>query len=255
MRNINFRHLKGLIVLTTSLLTIIGSTTAYFTSTVNANGNEIIAGSVSLALDTTSTHESVSEPLWNTHAYNVAFDNNGVTEAVNTFESWSGALPGEFFSYYFGIRNLSNTDLKFKFRTTGEWQDLRDSPECVASSSAVTFKNIKLFGEGNDCELNVECKNIKDGLSDLASNWLYRPSTNTTSITQELVNNGSGFNFIYGTNNGLDSGENIVLGPSEFVVYKMDMSLDSSIDDCYQGANYEWGIELRGYQVTAPWTP
>lgn len=256
MRNIRFRHVKGFFVLVSAFLTITGSTTAYFTTTVNANGNEIIAGTVSLAMDTTSSHEFINDPIWNTHAYNVAFDNNGVTESVDSFEVWSEALPGDSFAYYLGVRNTSTTDLKFKFRPVGEWNNLRNDPLCVADPASVRFENLKIFGTGTDCSSNNECHNIKEGLANLSSSWTYRPNTTANNFIQSFENTGTGFVFLYGTSDGLSTGTNIVLAPSEFVVYKMDMKLDDEVvDDCYQGATYDWGVELKGYQTASPWTP
>jgi predicted ribosomally synthesized peptide with SipW-like signal peptide len=252
------RLFKAGIVSLTVMATITGSTFAYFTSTVQASGNKIQAGSLTVAVDTTKNHSAPSTPIFGTDAYEVAIDSNGTTvlnsDPTKRFESWTGAMPGDDgFDVWVGIRNPGNGPFVFKFRPEGSWTDIRETEECQADvvnprTDLISFENIVQYSSGSDCDASNECATIRDAL--LPIPFTYSPSATpiTYPASVKMVYGIDSFNYFFGSDDGLSGGARLALSPTQFVVYKMRMKMNPDASDCYQNATYNWALQVKGYQ-------
>ncbi|MFH1561332.1 MAG: SipW-dependent-type signal peptide-containing protein [Patescibacteria group bacterium] len=247
---------------------LVSATKAWFTSTVAAEDNEITTGELLLAIDSTRAHSYSG--VWNGgtgssygapyDAYNVVRDLDGVSDQREVFEPWTGAEPGVYvaytggtgqetpvagnFSVWLAVRNRGSLPFNYRSYALGEWTSvprMEAGGTCAGQSpdnNLVKVMNIHRYDVDatTGCNNHEECKNIRDGLMAVGS---WQPKSGVGA-------NDSGAVTGYYT-------ESIDLGEDEFVIYRVDLQLDESTDDCYQGATYLYDLVGEAKQLGASW--
>jgi len=254
--------LKSLLVLAIVVATTAGATGAYFTSNVIAADNEIVAGTLLLAVDT-AQNESYN-PVWNSQAgaWNVVGDTiNGVVVG-QPFITWDNAAPGEENSYYVGIRNRGTIPMNVRAQATGRWVSgprfgNPSFPSCPATASGanhalVSVAEVKLFAATptTGCDSEFGCRNIRDSLIGLGGGWAPVAGLTAGSVAAPT---GMFYGNTNGSTNSSAQGDLLALGAQEFVIYRVDAELSPATDNCYQGATYTFDLAVDGKQVNGTW--
>jgi predicted ribosomally synthesized peptide with SipW-like signal peptide len=263
---------KSLLVMSIALGTSVIGTGAYFTSTVSASNNQIVAGTLRLAIDSTQTHISGPHTWGFPNAYTIVEDDNGVSTQLNTLETWMNAAPGPYVpyvntvgadvlpdgnhSYWIAFRNKGTIPMKVKGNVTGgTWTPdagvLAANPTCTAAhlnsgTPTVAAPNVTFYGTtggSNICKSHEECENIYYGLT--SGPWTY---SSDPTIAGADINLTPPSSMVYLSSNGLSTGTPIVLKPSEFVIARVDGHFNTS-DNCYQGATYTYNLNGFAYQT------
>lgn len=255
--------LKSLLVLAIVVATTASATGAYFTSNVLAANNEIVAGTLLLAVDT--AQGTSYNPVWNSQAgaWNVVGDTiNGVVVG-QPFIDWTNAAPGTQNPYYVGIRNRGTIPMNVRAQATGRWVNIPRAgtaycPAAVlsdgtnANHALVSVASVTLLPTESTCTAENGCLNIEDSLQNLAAGWA--PLTGLTGGTVATPT-GMFYGNTNGTMNSSAQGDLLALGAQQFVVYRVNAELSPLTDNCYQGATYTFDLAVQGKQVndTTTW--
>lgn len=262
-----------------TLSLIVSASVAYFTSSGQATGNQIIVGTLRLAVDSTRTH--TNSGAWNLFdAYNLWYDLNGAQVGTQTLETWNGAAPDAYsaytaesgaddwpdgnYSYWIAYRNIGSIPMKVSGDVTGgAWVAdpalLPGDPTCTDGNlnlaPTVIPRNVHFYQPGN-CEGHEECANIHYGLTGLGT-W-------TPYTTFENGVAGYAFDYnnsrtpivapVYGSTDGTNAGIPIQLDANEFVIARIDVNFDNSLNagvdgNCYQGATFTYDLDGYAYQL------
>jgi predicted ribosomally synthesized peptide with SipW-like signal peptide len=277
--------LKSALVILIAVGTSVGATNAAFTSSVTAADNEIVAGTLRLAIDSTRAHIYATPYTWNGgfggagapyDSYTVVQDVNGVSTAGLPLETWTNAAPGTFVpyvyqpgadvladgnhSYWIALRNAGTVPLKVKANVTGgSWTMDPAVAATVACTGAdlnavptVSVRNVHIYATDN-CESHEECHNIYYGLKT-------GPWTNATTVAYDYYNPGytplSGP--VYASSNGTSGGTPIQINGQQFIVARVDVNFDDTlvapaIQNCYQGATFSYDLTGDATQVGGAW--
>jgi hypothetical protein len=285
--------LKSLLVLGLVATTLGGTTMAWFTSTVDVDASEISTGYLEMVVDSTDEHVSVgSEASYGDVAFKVgSYYQDGSLMSGDPLESWTIAEPGEYvaytneagedtydagnYSYWLAVRNIhkNGTGLPMKFRAIvdrGEWTampydradlDGDGDTDCSLSSAdpdLVQVVNFHRYATGA-CEGHDECENLYYALENAGFNHADGLTADNDGQGRPL---GSAGNYFYGTTHDVDSGwpaksyantNPLILEDSEFVIYRVDLNLSESADQCYQGATYEFDFLVEAAQDEMDW--
>ncbi len=263
--------LRSLLVISMVMLLSAGATKAWFTSEVIAEDNEIIVGSLMLALD--SSREHTYDGTWGLYqAYTVVEDVDGVSTQYETFEPWINAQPGIYVPYignsgadvlpagnksiWVAFRNKGSLPMKVAGSAAGSWYEVpRMDPggACdgqTPDDTLVVPRNVHFYASsGSDtanCENHEECRNIRDGL--MTGPWSYAQGVSVVDVSGDPISG-----VVYGSSDGTDTGTAFELEPNEFVIARIDFHLDESTDSCYQGATYHYDLTGYAYQLGQPW--
>jgi predicted ribosomally synthesized peptide with SipW-like signal peptide len=272
--------LKSVLVLTFLGLVTVGATRAWFTSSVTAADNEIVAGTLRLAVD--AGDPDTNGKTWGTDAWNVAYQSTdgSVVQKTTLFPTWEEAEPGTTYSYYMALRNLGSVPANIRFNTSGEWlsgprfgqylpgpdgvSDTTDDVYCPLTTQntgnngwpkanlAIKMNNIHQFASIN-CEGENGCLNLYYGLTS-------SHPTHHTNVAGISAGNRTGYNtdgWYYGVTGGGGSSTGNLYGLEqyEFAVYRIDMEFDGDADtgsipyDCLQGATYQFDINTQAKQA------
>jgi len=271
--------LKSLIVLGVVLSTV-GGSVAYFTSAGSATGNQIIAGTLRLAVDSTRTH--TYSGAWNLFdAYQLWEDVDGVATFYQTLETWTAAAPGSYavytaeagadawpdgnHSFWVAYRNAGTIPMKVSADVTGgSWTvdpaiQLANgtcNSSLLDSYSTVFPRNVHFYQSGaSGCENHEECQNLRDGLE----NGPWTPYTAFSDGTPAYAVDYSGnpiTGVVYASHNGTQAGVPMVLNSQEFVIARVDVNFDTTAagvnQNCYQGATFTYDLNGYAYQVGDP---
>ncbi len=252
--------LKSLLVMFIAGAIATTTTGAYFTSNVAAANNEIVAGTLLLAVDT--AQGTSYNPVWNSQAgaWNVVGDTiNGVVVG-QPFIDWTNAAPGTQNPYYVGIRNRGTIPMNVRASATGRWVSgprfgNGAFPSCPASAAVanhtlVSVASVTLLPTESTCTAENGCLNIEDSLQNLAAGWA--PLTGLTGGTVATPT-GMFYGNTNGTMNSSAQGDLLALGAQQFVVYRVNAELSPATDNCYQGATYTFDLAVDGKQVNGTW--
>jgi len=255
--------LKSLLVLAIVVATTASATGAYFTSNVIAADNEIVAGTLLLAVDT--AQNTSYNPVWNSlaGAWNVTGDTiNGVVPG-QPFLTWNNAAPGTENSYYVGIRNRGTIPMNVRAQATGRWVNIPRAgtaycPAAVlsdgtnANHALVSVAEVKLFAATptTGCDSEFGCRNIRDSLIGLGGGWAPVAGLTAGSVAAPT---GMFYGNTNGSTNSSAQGDLLALGAQEFVIYRVDAELSPLTDNCYQGATYTFDLAVDGKQVNGTW--
>lgn len=271
--------LKSLFTITVLSFVLFNVTGAWFTSSVTAEDNQIVAGDLRLAIDTPSMTEiGGTGSVWGIHAWNIKYQTEDGTldsGSGKKFAVWTDATPGESQDYYLGIRNLGNVPTHVRFKISGEWVNgprfgqtiqvvdhddgTQTQVNCPARTEWSTFWNraaekiiidsVNQYKSDN-CNGDQYCANIYYAYADHSVSQLAGLSANTrTSMIYG--------DWYYGTVEGSGVGSEIFynLGENEFALYKTTVKFDETdvvgyenYTDCLQGATYEMDVHLEGQQ-------
>jgi len=246
------RIIKSLLVLTVVLATAGTATRAWFTSQVTAADNQIVTGTLLLAIDSTRTHTYVG--TWGyPDAYVVVEDVDGVSTPYYTFEPWTNAEPGAYavydgvwprpagnFSAWLAIRNKGSLEENYRAYALGDWIDgpRFGTSGCPSLAGAVdmlvSVANVHRY-PSDDCQGSQECANLYYGLKT-------GPWTNKAGVTADNSGPVAGY-----------YNDFLSLAANEFVIYRVDFNLSSTADNCYQGATYEYDLVGQAKQLSAGW--
>lgn len=264
--------LKSLLVMAIVAGSVGGATGAYFTSTVSANNNQIVVGTLRLAIDSSRTH-TYAPHVWNPFdSYTVVQDVNGVSTNYNTLEPWLNAAPGPAapfahvtpeqtfpegnHSYWISLRNAGSIPMIVKANLgSGTWAvdpAVQAANETCTNThlneaSVLSVPNVTIYttdGMANICKSQQECENIYYGLTSLPG-WHY--------ATDPAVQVAGNYNIIPSSTTvhlsptGAGSAP-IVLNQNEFVIARVDLNFNTS-DNCFQGATYTYNLTGNAYQV------
>ncbi|MFH1244359.1 MAG: hypothetical protein V1487_02160 [bacterium] len=249
--------LKSLMVLGVVISTVAGATAAYFTTTVTATDNQITTGTLLLGLASSARHDVVAGD-----GYWVAQDVDGVDTPISPFEAWINAQPGTYLAYsdeagtdtddagntsrWVAVVNRGSLPVQYRAVAVGAWTILprisSDPANCgglgSGDASLVQISNIRRYANGGAvpaCLSHEECQNVR--------NWLTALGYTTTTSSATETGPVSGY---------FDESASVTLQPKEFQIYRVDLNLDSATDNCYQGATYEYDMQVQGKQVNAP---
>ncbi len=271
--------LKSILVLGFLGVVVVGATRAWFSSKVTASDNEIVAGTLRLAVD--AGDPVTTGRIWGTDAWNVAYQSTdgSVVQQTRLFPIWDEAEPGTTYSYYMGLRNVGSVPSNVRFNTSGEWvsgprfggtlagvdgiNGTTDDVYCPLitdntgvngwplANKAIKMNTIHQFASDN-CNSENGCLNLYYGLFSSHTT----PHTNVVGINSGNRTAYDG-GWYYGvTGGGGSSGGTLYeLGQYEFVVYRVDMEFDGDADtgsipyDCLQGAIYQLDINAQAKQA------
>lgn len=260
------RLLRAFLVMALVLATTGVATSAYFTSSVTAADNEIRTGTLMLALDSTRVHTYTTPPAWGgDNAYTVVEDVDGVSTAGQPFEPWLNAEPGTYvaysndsgadnlpagnFSVWLAIRNKGTISFNVGAEASGGWvlplPRQSTDPACAsvtADPTLVKVMNIYRYANGGavpSCLSHEECRNLRDAL--LTGPWTTVSGYSARSWTGPIA--------------GFWSDDEVAFDANEFGIYRIDLNLDSTTDNCYQGATYQYDLNGVAKQVGAPSFP
>lgn len=243
------RLFKAGFVFALVLVTAAGTTQAFFSSVAIASNNTITTGTLTLALDTTREHGTIAIPTFGPYPGSTAY--NVVTgDTINTsFEPFSGAIPGATpYSYWVSFRNASTVPFKFRANAGGHWSSLPNAgtgncPTLEGTDpSLVKVVETHLYDlDTTDCASIPSCKNLRDALD---ISWI--PKIGLTTSDTGPVPNGTDILGIYESGN---EHPDITLGSNEFVIYRIDLQLDTQADSCYQDATYQYALTGKAIQT------
>ncbi|MBD3279443.1 MAG: hypothetical protein GF390_01900 [Candidatus Pacebacteria bacterium] len=246
--------LKSLLVLAVVATTSVTSTQAYFTSEVTVEDNEIVVGTLLLALDAAQEDSYVG--TWgHPNAYNLVRENeDGSVTQTYTLEAWTNAAPGETNTYTVGIRNRGTLDMNVRAAATGAWVDgpRFGTGGCPSTADAdptlVSVSNVHQYAvtAGGGCESDNGCNNLRDGLASVGA-W-----TPVSGLT--AADSGSVVGWYHGDTDGGGDGDALyTLAESEYAVYQVEVTLSPATDNCYQGATYHFDLTAQGKQPAGAW--
>jgi len=274
--------LKSLLVLTLVAVTVTQATRAWFTSTVTAADNEIVVGTLRLAVD--AGDPETTGQVWGTDAWNVAYQaTDGEVVQNNYFPVWEEAEPGTTYSYYMTVRNVGSVPANVRFNTSGEWsegprfgQDLpgadgvsgtADDVYCPTTAEntgsngwpmanqAIVMNNIHQYAS-DFCESEDGCLNLYYGLT--SSHPTAHTNVAGISSGNRTAYNADGWYYGVTGGGGSEAGTPYALADHEFAVYRVDVEFDGDADtgnipyDCLQGATYLLDINTQAKQDLAP---
>lgn len=247
------RLVKAFLVLTMVLGITGTATSAYFTSSVTAADNEIVTGTLMLAIDSTQTH--TDNATWTfPHAYNVVRDVDGVVTKGNSLETWTNAEPGSYvtfsswprekgnFSYWVAVRNRGSLDMYYRLypNQAGAWSLTRTVDELgnscgTGDPSLVRVRNVHRYAvtPSGGCESDEECRNLRDALQGMAGYSWTPTTTSAIDVAGNPLNN---------------FGNDVLLKANEFAIYRVDMQLVTSAGNCYQDATYSYEVSGEARQ-------
>ncbi len=206
-----------------------------------------------LAIDSTKTHSYVG--TWGyPNAYVVVEDVDGVSIQYYTFEPWANAEPGVPVSYsswptaagnfsvWLAVRNKGTLPLnyRYKIKNTGDWIagsrfGTTGCPTLAGANDAlVAIVNVHRYPSDN-CQGSLECANLYYGLK--TGPWI-----NKTGVSSGDSNPGTAY-----------YDDTLSLAAQEFVVYRVDLNLNSGTSNCYQGATYQYSSLGQAKQLGAAW--
>ena len=247
------------------------SSVAYFTTSATASDNEITTGTLTLAVYSTALDTFSGAPG---DGYIVAEDVDGVSMDWTTdpgtytaLEAWTNAEPGAYATYgsyagtdnnngadtfnagnrsvWFGVVNTGSLPLDYRFNIDGDWTagDRFGTLSCPATpvdgdEALVSVERIRRYENGGatpGCQSHEECQNIRERLEFLSY-------VNTTSAAANLPAVALGVD--------VDEATPVTLEANQFQIYRVDFNLDTSTDNCYQGATYLYDLNVDGKQLT-----
>ncbi len=236
--------LKSLLVLTVVLATAGLGTRAWFTSEVTAQDNQITTGTLLLAVDSTDATDSYTPP--GTGYIVVEQNEDGSVSQHNTFPAWTVAAPGDTYSVYLAVRNKGSIPFNYRAAALGAWQDGAPrfgTGSCPvdgadADANLVSVVNVHRYVSGN-CESEPGCQNVRGWLN--TGPWTEKAGTSLYDSGPVTGYYEDGFASIW------------TLEPSEYVLYRVDLKLSNTTDDCYQGATYHYDLLGEAKQEGATW--
>jgi len=279
--------LKSLLVMLIAGATTVGATGAYFTSSVSAANNQIIAGTLRLALDSTRTHTTAS--TWNGglgpwgvpyDSYTFAYDNNGANWNNYTLEPWQNAAPGPYVTYtetqnggvgganlpdgnhswWISLRNIGSITMKAKMGVNGGgvWTVnpavQTANPTCTSAylatvaAGTVTAQNVTFYGTTAMSDICKADKECENIYYGLTGLGTWHYSTDPVIQGSDINVPGASLSTVYASSDGTHTGTPITLKPNEFVIARVDGNFNTS-DNCFQGATYTYNVTGNGYQV------
>lgn len=283
--------LKSLITIGVAAAAMVGSTGAYFTSSVSANNNQIVAGTLRLAIDSSRTHTTAS--TWNGgigpfgapfDSYVVAYDNNGVNLNLNPLEPWTNAAPGPYAAYnevangangadtladgnhswWVSLRNFGTIPMKAKLGVNGggTWTvnpavEAANPGVCTSAnlnlaSNTVTVKNVTFYGTTGGSNICKGNEECENIYFGLVGLGGWAYSSDSDIAGADVSVSGPSVSTAYASADGTNATSPIVLGPNQFVIARVDGNFDTS-DNCFQGATYTYNVTGNGYQVGDTW--
>jgi len=253
--------LKSLLVMVIALGVGVGATGAYFTSTVTAANNQIVAGTLALSIDSsdTVTNGGIAQVFGLPYSWQVAYQTpTGTVQSGTPFTPWTAAAPGDTNNYYVAIRNLGNVPAQVKSSVTGRWVSgprfgttLPDNTVCPldgpsADPTLVSVTNVRQFATGN-CLGETGCENLYYGLTNTGY-------TNASGIVMQ--DNAAPTGTFYSVTSGTPNQANVnrvTFGSSQFAIYRVTAALSGpNTNDCYQGATYTFDLTSSAKQVNDP---
>jgi predicted ribosomally synthesized peptide with SipW-like signal peptide len=244
--------LKSMLVIFAVMMLVVTSTYAWFTSTVTALNNEITVGTLQLAVD--EADGMTYGGVWGTDAWEVVRENaDGSVTQSTTFTPWVNAAPDDINPYYIGVRNRGTISANIRSYALGAWTAgprLNGTNGCpvLADANADLIKVATIHQYATTptggCESAIGCRNMRDALQ--TGSW-----TPVGGLTALDANNVTGLYFGTTTGTGLLADSYFALAENEFVVYRIDLQLDNTANDCYQGATYQFDFTVEGKQVAA----
>jgi predicted ribosomally synthesized peptide with SipW-like signal peptide len=264
--------IKSLLTIAVVSVATVQATGAYFTSTVSAENNQIEAGTLRLAIDSTQVHTNAADTWGFPIAYTVVEDVDGLSTQYNTLETWLNAAPGPYagytneagadswadgnYSYWVAFRNNSTISMKVSGDVdSGSWTiDPAVQAATLACQTAdlnatptVAARNVHFYAADN-CEGHEECENIYYGLK--TGPWNYANTfSNGVALYAVDVAGAPLTGEVYASHTGTNAGVPMQLDPQEFVIARIDVNFDNAaavgIENCYQGATFEY--DLNGY--------
>lgn len=249
------RLLRSFVIIVATLALVSGSTLAYFTSSIIAANNTITTGTLMLAIDSTQQHTTRTASWGYPNAYTVVEDVDGISNQSYTFEPWVNAQPGTYedpwtdswdrpagnFSVWLAVRNKGSLPLLARAYANGDWLTLpritSDPDECggmTPNPYLVKVRNIHRYAATptTGCENHIPCQSLRDSLE--TGPW--DPQTVTaTDVAGDPV---TGY-----------IGGDVTIDAGKYVIYRVDLQLDPSTDNCYQGATYSYNLNAEAIQA------
>lgn len=258
--------LKSFLVMATTLGVVAGATGAYFTSTVTAANNQIVAGTLRLAIDSSQVHTGGGNMWGFPYAYTVVQDIDGVSTLGTPLETWTNAAPAPYapfihlagtqtfqegnHSYWVAFRNAGTIPMKVKADVNGgAWtmsQAVKATTACsnvdLNQPGAVSVRDVYFYANDN-CEGQQECENIYYGLKT-------GPWTNAPIAALNVANAGNApiTGQVYASSTGLNAGVPVQIGGQQFIIARVDVNFDTN-NNCYQGATFTYNLNGYAHQM------
>lgn len=209
---------------------VVGSTSAYFTSSVSAEDNEIVTGTLRLVLHSAQDGQ----------AYRVAYDDpTGEYAGLNTapFPVLSNMTPGVEQYIYVSVSNWGTIPLNYRAMALGNWvdEDLDDS----SNNALMEVTEVRRLRPGSTtCSNSADCAALQGRLTNL----------NRTQVGGNHTLPGPVWGWFGDGYHGLSRS----LGADEFSIYRVGITLSTDAGNEYQGQEYNYLLMVDGKQTNAP---
>jgi predicted ribosomally synthesized peptide with SipW-like signal peptide len=278
--------LKSILVMSIALGTGVVGTGAFFTSNVQANNNQIVVGTLRLAIDSSRTHTDAW--TWNGgtgpqgapfDSYIVAYDNGAATTfQQGPLETWQNAAPGTYvpyvevtnggtgysglqdgnYSWWISLRNAGSINMKAKADVTGgTWTadpaltavnaTCTDAYLNANSAGVITVPKVTVYGTTGMTNICKGDKECQNIYYGLTGLTGWHYSTDPIVAGSDISIAPTGT--VYLTSDLTAAGTDITLKPQEFVIARVDANFNTS-DNCFQGATYHYNLNGSAYQMS-----
>ncbi|HEX6977603.1 MAG TPA: SipW-dependent-type signal peptide-containing protein [Patescibacteria group bacterium] len=219
--------LRAFVVTAVALAALTTATSAYFTANVTAANNQITTGTMTAYLGSWLTPTGDNTGQW------VAYADATGNHQIGNFPAITNVQPGETRSGYVVVANYGSLPFRYQGSASGSWSTSLGALGLPLVNSLITVPNIHRYAAGN-CEADAYCEDI----------YYWLTNAGYTNISAGVGN-------FAGPVVGGDS-PTFELNNMQFTIYRVDLTLDVTADNNYQGQTFNYTLNLQTKQVNAP---
>ncbi|KKQ95817.1 MAG: hypothetical protein UV74_C0013G0422 [Candidatus Woesebacteria bacterium GW2011_GWB1_43_14] len=219
--------LRAFVITAVALTALTTATSAYFTANVTASNNQITTGTMTAYVGSWLNPTGDATGQWVAYA-----DATGNYE-IGNFPVIANVEPGVTQYGYVVVANYGSLPFQYQGTAFGSWVNTTGALGEPLVNSLMTVPSIHRYPTGN-CEGNLYCADI----------YYWLTNAGYTNVS-------AGSNDFAGPIVGGASSD-FQLNFKEFTIYRVDLTLDSSANNNYQGQTFNYTLNLQTKQVSAP---